>query len=197
MSTELPEPVPDQNSRQERVWLSAGAVIGVIVAGLVIAVVVLTGNPDGDASSGAPPTAGSSSVNPGAAVAAARDASLRAAEEDVIVLNTLDYRNTAENLNRWESVASTPLLDELRSKRTDTANAAEKTKTTTTAKLLFAAVAKLSPDNSQAEVLASVELTITDPKGPPTVKQVRQKITMIHIGDGWKASGFTNVESPS
>jgi len=198
-----PEPAerpaePDETSRrQERIWLSAGALVGVIVAGLAIAVIVLTGS-RGGSNSGGPSTQGrSTAANPGQAVAVARDESLRAAEEYVIVLNSLDYRNAAENLNRWESVSSSPLLDELRSKRTDIGTNAEKNKVVTTAKLLFGAVSKISPDNSSAEVLVAVELTVNDNKGAPTVKQVRQRLTMIHIGEGWKASTFANVEPPN
>jgi hypothetical protein len=207
MSTELPPPGPadepdepderTQHARQERVWLSAGALVGVVVAAIVIGVLVLAGNGGGGTSPSAPTPAGTASVDPGAAVATARDESLKAAEAAVIVLNSLDYHNTADSLNKRESLASAPLLDELRSKRGETATAAEKNKISSTAKLLVAAVSKVSQDNSSTEVLASVEVTVTDPKAAaPTVKQLRQKLTMIHIGDGWKTSTFANVDAP-
>jgi Mce-associated membrane protein len=210
MSTELPAPAPadepaepderQQDERQERFWLSAGALIGVVVAAIAVGVVVLGGSRGGGASpaaSAASAPTETSSPDPGAAVAAARDESLKAAEADVILLNSLDYHNTADGLNKWESVASAPLLDQLRSKRGDVAAAAEKNKTTSTARLLNAAVSQISQDNSSTEVLASVEVTVNDAKAAtPTVKQLRQKLTMIHIADGWKASTFATVDAP-
>lgn len=195
MSTATPDPAePDGRSpydRQERVWLSVGAVIGVIVAGLAVAVVVLTGNRGG---AGGSPGSGSSAnaASPAEAVTRARDESLAAARDAVVVLNSLDYHSAAGDLTHWESVAAAPLLDELKAKRAENTSNAEKTKSVATAKVLDSAVAKIADDNSTSEVLIFVEVTVTDPKGP-SVKQVRQKLTMLHTGDGWKTSAMSTL----
>jgi Mce-associated membrane protein len=191
---------PEQEPRQERVWLAAGALIGVVVAGVVVAVGLVLSGDDGAPTGGAPvpPTSQSVSVpaaDPAAGMGVARDESLRAAEEAVAVLNTLDYHTAAqEGLNRWESVATGALLEELRAKRAETSSTVSKAKTSTTAKVLAAAVSRLAQDGSSADVLASVEVTQTDARGNPTVKQVREKLTMTRTGDGWKVSAISTVE---
>lgn len=194
MSTETPEP-DEKTKRQERVWLSAGALVGVVVAGLAVAIVVLTGK-GGGSNPAAPPLSSTTAAPPvgtGQALASARDESLKAAEDAVVVLNTLDYHSAASDLTHQESVATAPLLDELKARHDATAANAEKAKTVSTAKVLAAAVSKIAQDNSSAEVLVSVEVTVTDPKGP-NVKQLRQKLTMLHTGEGWKTSALATVE---
>src|SRR2546423_14700701 len=107
MSMSIETPVPEQDGkseykRQERIWFSAGTLIGVIVAGMAVAVFVLTGNRDSGGTA-LPASSGSSTqADPAQAVTAARDESLHAAQEAVVVLNSLDYHNAEGDLTHWE-----------------------------------------------------------------------------------------------
>jgi Mce-associated membrane protein len=183
------------DGRREQVWLIGGALAGVIVAGVIVALLIVSGSRGGN-----PParstTAGSSTgggAQSGVPFGTNRDDSLRAAEEAAVTLNTLDYKTVQPGLDRWEAVAAGPLLDQLKARRSEAASTAEKAKSVTTAKVVVAAVAKISPDASSAEVLALVEVTVTDSKGT-TTKQVREKLGVIQTAAGWKISAISTVE---
>jgi Mce-associated membrane protein len=186
--------VSDGDGRREQVWLIAGALAGVIVAGVIVALLIVSGSRGGSPPA-RPTTAGSSTggAQSGVPFGTSRDDSLRAAEEAAVTLNTLDYKNVQPGLDRWEAVAAGPLLDQLKARRPDAASTAEKAKSASTAKVLVAAVSKISPDASSAEVLALVEVTVTDSKGT-TTKQVREKLGVIQTAAGWKISAISPVE---
>jgi Mce-associated membrane protein len=192
----MTEPEQPEEPR-ERLWLVAGALVGVIVAGVLIGVFVLTGDNDPGVPASRVPRpstpAGPATADAGR-ISAARDESLRAAEAAAVVLNTLDHRDVRLGLERWESVATNPLLDELSAKRAETLAAVQKAKTTSTAKVLAAAVSRVAADNLGTEVLVAVEVTVVDANGDSAVSQIRQKLGMVQTGMGWKVSALTRVE---
>jgi Mce-associated membrane protein len=189
----MTEPERAEEERRRSLWLASGTLAGVVVAVLVIAVLLISGN-KGDAPPAAPPSTASDAATSGPTLAADRDESMRFAEEAVVILNTLDYRTAQQGLDRWESVATAPLLDQLRTRRAEAASTAEQTKTASTAKVLAAALSRFSPDASGADVLAAVEVTTVDEKGAPTVKTLREKFTLLNTGQGWKVSAVAVVE---
>jgi hypothetical protein len=182
--------------RRERAWLAIGALVGVIVAGAIIAVLVIMGNKGGTPPARQLPatTASASGAVAGAPVGTTRDDSLRIAEEAAPALNTLDYKTLQQGLDRWEALATAPLLDELKSKRAGLASTVEKAKTASTAKVLAAAVSKVSLDASSADVLVLVEVKTTDAKNASTVKQLRQRLTVAQTAQGWKISAIATIE---
>lgn len=191
---------PEEPSEsRERVWVAAGALVGVVVAGVVLAVTVLLSSKSSPAPTEYTPGSSSTSTSGGPATktAAIRDESLKAAESAVVVVNTLDYKALDQGLDQWESVAASPLLDDLKAKRGEASTAATKAKSSSTAKLLAAAVATIAADGNSTDVLASVEVTTTEPKGGPAVRQLRFKLTMSATPQGWKLSAVTPVEPPA
>jgi Mce-associated membrane protein len=181
-------------SRRERIWLIAGAALGVLVAGLIVGFLVVSGN-----KTGTPPTGPQLTLTPSGASAAApigttRDDSLRTAEEAAIALNTLDYRSAEQGLEKWESLATAPLLDELKADHAAAASRVEKAKTNSAAKVLGAAVSKVAPDGSSADVLVVVQVSIMDAKGASTSKQIRERLTVTQTATGWKISAMQVVE---
>jgi Mce-associated membrane protein len=184
----------EADGRREQIWLISGALAGVIVAGVIVALLIVSGSRGGSPPA-RPTTAGSSSSGgqSGVPFGTNRDDSLRAAEEAAVTLNTLDYKTVQPGLDRWEAVAAGPLLDQLKTRRSEAASTAEKAKSASTAKVVVAAVAKISPDASSAEVLALVEVTVTDSKGTST-KQVREKLSVIQTAAGWRISAISTVE---
>jgi len=182
------------NGRREQVWLIGGALAGVLVAGVIVALLIVSGSRGGKPPARPTPAGSSSSgAQSGVPVGTNRDDSLRAAEEAAVTLNTLDYKSIQPGLDRWEAVAAGPLLDQLKARRSDAASTAEKAKSSSTAKVLVAAVSKIAPDASSAEVLALVEVTVTDSKGT-TTKQVREKLGVIQTAAGWKISAISTVD---
>jgi Mce-associated membrane protein len=186
----------NEEPRREQLWLSVGAIIGVVLAGVFVAVLLVTSNQSGPAQipASSPSSTSAPATGEGGQVATARDASLKAAEDAAVVLNTLDYHNAEQGLTQWESVATGALLDELKGKHAEHVDDVEKARTTSTAKVLAAAVSRVAADTSSAEVLISVEVTVTDSKGTPTVKLLREKVTMTQTGEGWKVSAITTIE---
>ncbi|HEV2782313.1 MAG TPA: hypothetical protein VGX25_23220 [Actinophytocola sp.] len=185
------ETTEDREERRERTWLLAGALIGALAAGLLLAVFLVIGNAGAPSPGSRPATSSGSSIPP---VVGVRDESLAAAEQAAVVLNTLDFRTVEQGLDAWEKIATTPLLEELRAKRAETAAEVQRARTATSAKVLSAAVAKIAIDNSGTEVLLLVEVTTTDAKGAATVTQVREKLGMLATGQGWQVTSRVVVE---
>lgn len=186
---------PDPQARRERTWLVIGALAGVLVAGVIVALLIVAGNKGATPPTRPLPSTTRSASGPaGAQLGTARDDSLRAAEEAAVTLNTLDYKAVQQGLDRWEALATTPLLDQLRSRRADAAATVEKAKTASTAKVLAAAASKVNPDASSADVLVVVEVTTTDAKNASTTKQLRERLSVLQTAQGWKISAATVVE---
>jgi Mce-associated membrane protein len=124
---------------------------------------------------------------------ALRDQVLLAGRQDVIVLNSLDYRDIDQGLTRWRSASTGQLrssFDDVTSAdRTRIADA----KAVTTARVLEAAVVSLDPSAGQARIIASVELTVTPANGKAVVKRERQQADLQRVGASWKVSGLQQV----
>ncbi len=184
--------------RQERVWLAAGSLIGVIVAGVVIVALVVSQGGDGGDTRGpvtAPTTTSATSDVP-EQLARARDDALKAAEEGVLALHTLDPKTAQDSITRWESVSTSPLLELLRIKHAENVALYSGSKTSISGKVIASAVARMAGDGSSADVLLHVEVSTTDAKGT-TVQQKREKATMIQTADGWKVSVHLPIEPPA
>jgi Mce-associated membrane protein len=122
-----------------------------------------------------------------------RDAALLAARQDVVVLNSLDYRNLDQGLSRWLAASTGTLhasfehiTDADRKRITDA-------KSVTTARIVEAAVVSLDAPNGSATVIASVELTVTPPSGKAVIKRERQQADVTRAGGMWKVSALQQV----
>lgn len=124
---------------------------------------------------------------------ALRDQVLLAARQDVVVLNSLDYRSIDRGLTRWRSAST----GQLRSSFADVTAADRKriadAKAVTTARILEAAVVSLDPSAGQARIIASVELTVTPAGGKAVIKRERQQADLQRVGASWKVSGLQQV----
>ena len=124
---------------------------------------------------------------------ALRDQALLAARQDVVVLNSLDYRDIDRGLARWRGAST----GQLRSSFADVTPADRKriadAKAVTTARIVEAAVVSLDPAAGQARIIASVELTVTPANGKAVVKRERQQADLQRVGASWKVSGLQQV----
>ncbi|MBA8927986.1 Mce-associated membrane protein [Kutzneria viridogrisea] len=128
----------------------------------------------------------SAATNGDLAYAQARDSVLAAGQRQVITLNTLDYRSAEEGLTQWQRVSTGDLLDELTRNHDSDLRTTQSTRTTTTAKVLGAAVSRLDLRAGTADVLVAVEVTATPEGGKPSVRRSRLDAALTKAGDDWK-----------
>ncbi|HEY8302418.1 MAG TPA: hypothetical protein VIG48_10990 [Jatrophihabitans sp.] len=170
------DPTPSPATRTP--LLAAAALLVACLAFLVVAIVVHARG-GSDSSAQVTPTL--------------RDQVLLAARQDVVVLNSLDYRAIDRGLTRWRDASTGQLRSSF-----DHVTPADRTriagaKAVTTARILEAAVVSLDPSAGQARIIASVELTVTPANGKAVVKRERQQADLQRIGSGWKVSGLQQV----
>ncbi|GAA4844562.1 nuclear transport factor 2 family protein [Saccharopolyspora rosea] len=129
----------------------------------------------------------------GVAYAAERDEVLREGQGAIINFNTLDYRDVQRGLDRWESNATGPLLDEVRQGRKSYADQLGQAKSSTTAKVLDAGLVELNDREGKARMIAVVQVTVNIDGQPPSVKPTRYQADLTRVGDTWKLSGLGAV----
>ena len=124
-----------------------------------------------------------------AGVARARDAVRLDAENAAAVLNTLSPDTAEEGIDRWEEVATGPLLAELTRSRAAFVETIQQARRSTEARPLDSAVATLDLAGGTATVLVSADILTTPPDGEPVTNRQRLEIVMTRTDEGWKASG--------
>jgi Mce-associated membrane protein len=131
---------------------------------------------------------------PAAAPATAvRDAALLAARQDVVVLNSLDYRNVDQGLSRWLAASTGSLHASFEHITAADRKRIADAKSVTTARIVEAAVVSLDAADGRASVIASVELTVTPPTGKAVIKRERQQADVTRVGGVWRVSGLQQV----
>ncbi|MBN9097828.1 MULTISPECIES: hypothetical protein [unclassified Pseudonocardia] len=128
-----------------------------------------------------------------ASLARARDAVQQAAQDAAGVLNTLSPQDADAGLDRWEQVATGPLLAELQRSRPAFVSTIKQAQRSTAAKPVYAAVESLDPGAGTASVLVSTDITTTPRTGEPVTNRQRLEIVMTKTDQGWKASGVRVV----
>jgi Mce-associated membrane protein len=119
-----------------------------------------------------------------------RDAVLRAAEQGVQNMNTLDYRKVDQGLASWEASSTGDLHQQLVQGRAQFAQQVRAAKTVTTAKILDAAVTELDDRAGKAGAIVAVQITVTPPTGSPATKQSRMRAQLTRTRSGWKLSAL-------
>ena len=163
--------------RNKTALVASGIVLALCLAFFVAALVVHL-------------TAGGSSA---ARLAQLRDEVLLDARQDVVVLNTLDYRSVEQGLRRWSAASTGTLHESLTKVGPATRQHIVSAHKVTTAKVLDAAVTYLDPNAGSASVIASVELHVATPGGPATVKRERLRAEMARVDGTWKVSSLEQV----
>jgi Mce-associated membrane protein len=123
----------------------------------------------------------------------ARDTVLQDAQQTVINLNTIDHRRVQEGLKLWEQSAAGSLLGEVQTSRDSYARAITDSKSTTTARVIDAAVAALNEGSGTAQVLVGVDVTSQFDAGTATCVRRRIQLDMRRDGDAWKIDKLVPV----
>jgi Mce-associated membrane protein len=116
----------------------------------------------------------------------ARDAVLQDARQTMVNLNTIDYQRVQDGLTLWEQSSAGSLLGEMRANRANYARAITDSKTTTTARVIDAAVAALDEDSGTARVLLGVDVTSTSDSDGANCVRRRIQLDMHRDSDAWK-----------
>jgi Mce-associated membrane protein len=122
-----------------------------------------------------------------------RDEALRAGEQAVQNLNTLDYRSLDQGLKLWQDSSSSELYQQIVQGRPQFEQAVKKAQTITSAKVLDAAVTELDQHAGKAGVIVALQITVTPPKGEPTVKKTRLVGQLTRTATGWKLSALSQA----
>jgi Mce-associated membrane protein len=122
-----------------------------------------------------------------------RDAALLAARQDIVVLNSLDYRNVDQGLSRWLAASTGTLHASFEHITAADRKRITDAKSVTTARIVEAAVVSQDAANGSATVIASVELTVTPPSGKAVIKRERQQADVTRLGGVWKVSALQQV----
>lgn len=119
-----------------------------------------------------------------------RDVVLRAGEQGVQNMNTLDYRTVDQDLATWENSSTGALHDELVQGRPQFEAQVRQARTVTTAKVLDAAVTELDDRAGKAGMVIALQITVTPETGAPTTKQSRMRAQLERTAHGWKLSAL-------
>jgi Mce-associated membrane protein len=131
--------------------------------------------------------------SPDSSAGSVRDSALLSARQDIVVLNTLDYRSVDAGLARWAAASTGTLHNQL-----SNVTAAEKqhiasAKAVTTAKVLDAALVSLDAGDGSATVIASAEITVTPASGKAVVKRERLRADLTRVQSAWKVNSIEQV----
>ncbi|MEW2356470.1 hypothetical protein [Spirillospora sp. NPDC029432] len=122
-----------------------------------------------------------------------RDEVLRAGEQAVQNLNTLDHRSLDQGLKLWQDSSTSELYQEIVQGRPQFEKAVRKAQTITSAKVLDAAVTELDQHAGKASVIVGLQITVTPPKGEPAVKKTRLMGQLTRTSTGWKLSALSQA----
>jgi Mce-associated membrane protein len=121
-----------------------------------------------------------------------REIVLEAGSRALVDLNTIGPADAEAGLDRWERGATGPLLEDLQEKREQNLAAVRDAGTTTSARLLEAAVTEVDVERGTARVIAALEVTETA-GGQPAPKRTRLDADLERTPQGWKVAAVEVV----
>ncbi|MEU9017475.1 hypothetical protein [Actinomadura sp. NPDC048394] len=122
-----------------------------------------------------------------------RDLVLRSSSREIAALNTMDRSDPSAGLKAWLDASTGPLHDQLQ--RDEPANRAKigASRTSASATVTGAAVTSLDTAGGKAQVIASVQVTLTPQGGAPTLQRKRFEAGAVRTAAGWKLESLTSI----
>lgn len=127
------------------------------------------------------------------AYANARDEVLSVARTQVATLTTLDAHDVDGGIDKWLTVSTGGLRDELAATDTKTRQALTSAGTVATGRVLDAAVSELDTRSGTAKLLVSVEISTVKDGSPAVAKRNRFVAGMSRVDGAWKLSALDQV----
>lgn len=117
-----------------------------------------------------------------------RDAVLQVAGEALATLHTVDYHAAGKDVDRWLRVTAGDLHSELDADRESLIKRARGTRTTSTAKLVQAAVTDLDALAGSARVIAVLDVRVARAGGKASTERRRMNADLLRTAGGWRIS---------
>ncbi len=130
-------------------------------------------------------------ADPDVQLARTRETVLDAGSRALVDLNTIAAGDAAKDLDRWERAATGSLLEQLQDRREQNLVAAQAAGTSTSARVLRAAVTEVDAD--RAHVIAALEVSETGRDGRATQKRSRLDAELARTSEGWKVAAVDVV----
>jgi Mce-associated membrane protein len=128
-----------------------------------------------------------------------RDSAVEAAKQLAVTLQTVDPAQPAQAYQAWKDAATGPLLAKLSQDEQNNVNQLKKAPTRSFATPVEAALSALNTDEGTATAIIALDVTqaaVTNGvAGPPTVKQLRVKLSLARTDAGWKVSNSGLINS--
>jgi Mce-associated membrane protein len=119
--------------------------------------------------------------------------------ELAVTLQTVDAARPENSMNAWQSAATGPLLEKLRTDSAKYLDELKKTPSTSQATLVDAALTALDATAGTATAVTALDVRqsalVKGVPGPATVRQLRVKLTLSRTGQGWKVSSSSLVNA--
>ncbi len=122
-----------------------------------------------------------------------RDEVLATGRAHVTLLTSLDSSDVDAGIDRWLSVSTGPLRDELAATDASTRKTLHDGGTVATGRVLDAAVSELDTRGGTAKLLVSVEIATSARGGEPATKRNRFVAGLARTGDRWLLSALDQV----
>ena len=122
-----------------------------------------------------------------------RDLVLRSSSREIAALNTMDRSDPSAGLRAWLDASTGPLHDQLQ--RDEPQNRAKigASGTSAAATVTGAAVTSLDTAAGKAQVIASVQVTLTPRGAAPTLQRKRFQAGAVRTAAGWKLESLTAI----
>ncbi|MFB7918800.1 hypothetical protein [Streptomyces sp. NPDC056061] len=130
------------------------------------------------------------------AYARSRDAALAAGRHHLARLNSLDGKDATSvdaGLRQWLDVSTGPLHDQLARTRKKDAEDLRRAGSTARGTVTDAALTALDDRAGTAEMIATVDVRITERTGRSGTERKRFEATLARTGDGWKIKALTAI----
>jgi Mce-associated membrane protein len=125
--------------------------------------------------------------------AQARDQALRAGQQAVLNLNTLDYRRAGQDLRLWEQSSTGSLHREIATGLAAFEHQIRQAQTVSTGRILDAALSGMNARSGTARIIVALQITVTPAHGAAAIKQSRLAGTLTRTRSGWKLSALAPV----
>jgi Mce-associated membrane protein len=125
----------------------------------------------------------------------ARDSVLRAAEQGVLNLNTMDYRHARQDFGLWLASSTGQLRAGLARNLPQEVQVARRSKLVTSARILDSAVTRLDAAGGTASVMISLDFTVTVSGARPATKLESELGHLTRTSSGWKLSNLCPASS--
>lgn len=135
---------------------------------------------------------GTASSDESVRFAATRDDVLRVGREELINFYTLDYKNPDASFDRLVQSSTGDLATAIKQGEADWKKQLTDQKSSSTAKILDAAVTELDDRAGTATVMAIVEVDVTPDNGKPP-NRIPMQIQLTRTDQGWKLSEAGSV----